>query len=189
MALGGGEDPRRRGVLRGLALEVGLVEPRDRVANVGGIVDRQVALAVAVDVGEGAVPQAVAFGGVELGHRDSSSFGLAPMVPPGTWTPPRSATGAAFMSIANAGRRLAMCQAATATLAGAPTSFQPDVQAPPSAMLTAMLRNAMPLELARAGERPDVDRVEADRLDEREDRALGVCVVAGDEAVELDATR
>ena len=77
-------------------------------------------------------------------------------------------------------------QAATAT-AGAPTSFQPDVQAPALAMLSVMLRNARPSSWRARRERPDVDRVEADRLDEGEDRGLGVCVVAGDEAVELDA--
>ena len=77
--------------------------------------------------------------------------------------------------------------AATGTLAGAPTSFQPDCQVPPWAMLRVMFRNASPSSWRGATERADVDRVEADRADELEHRGLRGVVVAGDEPVELDA--
>ena len=59
VALRRGEDPPRRRVLGDLALEVGLVEARDRVPHMILVVDRQMPLALSIDVGERAVAQAV----------------------------------------------------------------------------------------------------------------------------------
>ena len=61
--------------------------------------------------------------------------------------------------------------AAAVRVAGAPTSFQPDCQVPPLAMFRRDVEEGEALELAGAGQRSDVDRVEPDRRDEVEDRA------------------
>jgi hypothetical protein len=47
-------------------LEVGLVEAGDRVADVSRVVDRQVALAVPVDVGERGIPESAPLGAVRV---------------------------------------------------------------------------------------------------------------------------
>src|SRR5581483_5490076 len=62
------QDLLRRLVLRRLALEVRPAEALDGVADVLLVVDRQVALAVAVDVGEVGVFQALALLGRQLCH-------------------------------------------------------------------------------------------------------------------------
>src|SRR4051812_29837130 len=65
-------------LLRGLALELGLVEAGDGVPDVGFVVDRQVAFALAVDVRELVVARAVAGGFGELRHDSVLRFGSVP---------------------------------------------------------------------------------------------------------------
>src|SRR4051794_35627241 len=63
-----GDDlPSGRFLLR-FALEIGLVEPGHRVANVGLVVDWQVLRAVGIDVGELATAQLVSCFRIELSH-------------------------------------------------------------------------------------------------------------------------
>ena len=78
-------------------------------------------------------------------------------------------------------------QAAAAIVAGASTSFQPERHAPLLATCSAMFRNASDSSWRARIERPGVDRVEADRGDQLEHGGLGVGIVPGHEAVELDA--
>jgi hypothetical protein len=59
------DDPAASSLLRSLALELGLVEAGDRVADVGRIVDLEVLPAVPVDVRELARPPAITSLGIE----------------------------------------------------------------------------------------------------------------------------
>ena len=66
------EDLPRGFLLRRLAVEFGLTEAGDRVAGVALVVDRQMTLAVLVDIGELGVAKLVPILRVEGGHRDTS---------------------------------------------------------------------------------------------------------------------
>ena len=77
--------------------------------------------------------------------------------------------------------------AATLTVAGRADELPAGLPAAAVGDVQGDVEEREALELAGAGERADVDRVEADRRDELEDRGLGRRVVAGDVAVELDA--
>ena len=77
--------------------------------------------------------------------------------------------------------------AAALTVAGAPTSFQPDCQLPSFAMFTVMLRNARPSSWRARASGPTSTGSRPIEATSCRTSALAVGVVAGDEAVELDA--
>jgi hypothetical protein len=68
MALGGRQDLLSSPFLGGFALEVGLIEARDGVANVRLVVDREVLAAVAVDVGELVLAQRIPLLRAQIGY-------------------------------------------------------------------------------------------------------------------------
>ena len=80
-------------------------------------------------------------------------------------------------------RRHAAIGAAT----GAPTSFQPDCQLPPLAMLSVMFRKARPSSWRARRSGPTSIGSRPIERDELEHGRLRVGVVGGDVAVELDA--
>src|SRR5207253_2177173 len=66
--LGGTEKPFAGALSRGVVLEVDLIEPREGVAHVRNVVDRQPAAALGIDVRERAVGKPRAGGGAKRWH-------------------------------------------------------------------------------------------------------------------------
>ena len=67
--LGRSKQPGPRPVAGGVVLEPDLVEPRQRIPDMGLVVDREPAAARRIDIGERAVGQSSALRGVQLWHR------------------------------------------------------------------------------------------------------------------------
>jgi hypothetical protein len=67
-AAGSAQDPLAGTLLGGLALELGLFESRDGIADVSSIVDREMLLALAIDIGKLVRAQAFSLLGRESRH-------------------------------------------------------------------------------------------------------------------------
>src|SRR3954467_5767569 len=67
-SLGGVEQPLPRAIAGGVVLPCDAVEPRERVADVRLVVDREAPDTVRVDVGERSIRELGPFAGAELGH-------------------------------------------------------------------------------------------------------------------------